>query len=42
MCTAATYLIQQLKHLQEGLLLSRIQQVQRNEKLILELYVSNG
>ena len=39
MCTAATYLVQQLKHLQEGLLLFKIQQIQRNEKLILELYV---
>lgn len=39
MCTAATYLVKQLKRLQEGLLLFKIQQIQRNEKLILELYV---
>lgn len=41
MCIAATlYLVQQLRHLQEGLLLLKVQQIQRNEKLIFELYVS--
>lgn len=40
-CIVASYLIQQLKNLQEGLLLFKIQQIQRNEKLIFELYVSN-
>lgn len=35
-------LIQQLKHLQEGILLFKVQQIQRNEKLAFELYVSSG
>ncbi|KAA8642983.1 uncharacterized protein ATNIH1004_009745 [Aspergillus tanneri] len=34
---SATYLIWQLRHLQAGLLLFKIQQIQRNEKLVFEL-----
>ncbi|CRG84159.1 hypothetical protein PISL3812_01482 [Talaromyces islandicus] len=34
---SATYLVQQLRHLQEGLLLLKVQHIQRYEKLVFEL-----
>jgi hypothetical protein len=36
---AANYLLRQLKYLQEGLLFFKIQQIQRYEKLVFQLYV---
>lgn len=39
MLVAANYLFRQLKYLQEGLLLFKIQQIQRYEKLVFQLYV---
>lgn len=37
MCLAANYLVQQLKGLQEGLLLFKIQQMLRNERIIFSM-----
>lgn len=36
---AANYLLHQLKYLQEGLLFFKIQQIQRYEELVFQLYV---